>query len=420
MRVLIINQYFPPEVEPSASKMHEVAREWVRDGFEVVVIAGIPSYPSGIVDARYRRALWRVERIDGIQVIRTYAAPSRPGAVVRRILSHLSFMISATVAGLFVKGCDVVLASSPPLEVALTGLLVARLKRRPFVFEVRDLWPDDAISLGLIHNRVIIGLTRLAERFCYRKADRVVVVSPGFVDYVASSGVEKKKIEVIVNGTDTALFRPRGTKDPLLRALFPEGSIIVLYAGTFGLQHNLITVMRTAALLKGESGLSFLLIGDGCDRVELQKAKVGWDLENVVLLPVQTRRRIASLISSADICLVHTARYDINLRNLPAKVFDYMACARPIVIAGRGEARALVEGAGAGTPAEPDDPESLRRALLSLADDPGLRARLGENGRRFAIAHCSRQVVATHYGGLLAETVAGWNGEGSIARGRLN
>jgi colanic acid biosynthesis glycosyl transferase WcaI len=420
VHVLIINRYFPPEVEPSASKMHEIAREWVRSGLEVTVIAGIPSYPSGVVDRRYRRCLWRVERTDGIQVVRTYAAPSRPGEILRRILSHLSFMISGTVAALFMKRCDVVLASSPPLEVALTGLLVARLKRRPFIFEVRDLWPDDAISLGLIQNRLIIGFTRLAERFCYRKADRVVVVSPGFVDHVASTGVEKKRIEVIVNGTDTVLFRPRGTKDPLLRDLFAEGSTIVLYAGTFGLQHNLITVMRTAALLKGENGLSFVLIGDGCDRAELQKAKAGWDLENVVLLPVQPRRKIASLIASADICLVHTARYDINLRNLPAKVFDYMACARPIVIAGRGEARALVEGACAGTSAEPDDPESLRGALLSLAGDPGLRALLGENGRRFAIAHCSRQVVATHYVGLLAETVAGWNGAGTAGRGRLN
>jgi len=416
VRVLIVNQYFPPEVEPSATKIHEVSREWVRSGLSVTVITGMPNYPSGVIRPGYRHRLWRVERVDGVRVIRVFAIPASAGSFVRRVLGHLSFMVSAGVASLFAGECDVVVASSPPLEVGLVGLAVARSRRRPFVFEVRDLWPDAAISFGIIRNRSIIKLARLAERICYRHASRVVVVSPGFVDHVLNHGVSRGNVKIIINGTDTFLFRPRRERDPLLKELFRNGKHIVLYAGTFGLQQNLITVLKAAALLKGTPDIGFVLVGDGCDRGKLERARAEWRLRNVVILPLQSRRRVASLISSADICLVQTGRCELNLGNLPAKLFDYMACGRPIVIAGKGQARMLVEKAGAGTAAEPDDPESLCRAVLALTGNQAQRECLGRNGRRFALVNCSRQIVAGRYLSLLDDVVNDREGRSSGRR----
>ena len=239
MKILYISQYFIPEVEPSASKVFELSKEFAGLGHEVTVITGFPNYPSGRLYSNYRLRLFMREFLQGIKVIRVFLVPAASGNYARRVAGHISFMFSALVAGIFIQRPDVVICSSPPLEIAVAGWVVSRIKRAKFVFEVRDLWPDDAIQLGIVKNSILSRALVWFEKFIYRQADLIVPVSNGFVKHILSSGVKKEKIKVILNGTDINLFHPRETKEQF----FVKDSFICLYLGTQGLQNNLIPLM---------------------------------------------------------------------------------------------------------------------------------------------------------------------------------
>lgn len=406
MRILFFNQYFPPEIEPSAAKVHEVGRELVKMGHQVTVITGFPHYPSGAIPSEYRRKLAQTEECDGIQVLRTALFPASTSRFLLRTLSHLSFLISSALRSLGSGPCDVVISSSPPLEIALAGIFVSRLKRKPFVFEIRDLWPDDAIHLGLLKGRVPIAIAKWIERLAYRQAKRIVPVSPGFVPYLLSEGLPEPKVRVIINGTDVHLFRPEAAWSRVGR-LFnaDDGNFTVIYAGTHGLQHHLETVLETARLLAEHRNIRFLLVGDGREKAKLLAKRRQFGLTNVQFLPARPREKIATLIAGADICLLHTADMMINTRNIPAKLFDYMAAGRSIVAGARGQAQRLVERAQTGITVSPENPSEMAEAILQLYSDSHLRAQLGANGRKYALEHFSRQLIAQQYAQLLEEVL---------------
>lgn len=404
MRILFINQFFPPEIEPSATKVHEVGRELVRLDHQVTVITGFPNYPTGVIPPEYRGKLVQTEEWDGIRVLRTALLPVSTSRFLLRTLSHLSFLISSSLRSLGSGPCDIVICSSPPLEIALAGIFISRLKRKPFVLEIRDLWPDDAIHLGLLKGRVPIAIAKWIEHLAYRRASMLVPVSPGFVPYLLREGVPEWKIRVIVNGSDVNVFRPDGAQSAMGRH-FPDGDFVVIYAGTHGLQHHLETVLETACLLREHQEIGFVLAGDGNEKTKLLEKQRQLGLTNVQLLPTQPREKIAALIGGADVCLVHTADMMINTRNIPAKLFDYMAAGRPVVVAARGQARSLVEQAQAGIAVSPEDPHGMAEAIVQLCNDSGLRAQLGVNGRKYAVEHFSRQIIAQQYTHLLKEVL---------------
>lgn len=409
MRILYVNQYFPPEIEPSATKVHEVGRELVHLGHHVTVITGFPNYPAGVIPREYRGKLAQTEEWDGIRVLRTALFPARTSRFLLRTLSHVSFQISSALRSLGSGLCDVVICSSPPLEIALTGIFISWLKRKPFVFEIRDLWPDDAIHLGLLKGKVPIAIARWIEHLAYCRASKVVPVSPGFVPYLLNASVSEQKIEVIVNGTNVDLFRPSHPTylpqgDGCSQTGMKDG-FIAIYTGTHGLQHHLETVLEAASLLKAHENIRFVLVGDGREKPGLLERKNQLGLNNVELLPTQPRQEVATLIARAGVCLIHTADMMINTRNIPAKLFDYMAAGKPIVVGANGQARTLVEQAQAGTAVAPEDAQGMADAILTLYGDRELRERLGANGRKYAVQHFSRQIVARQYAQLLKEAL---------------
>ncbi len=397
MKILYLNQYFPPEIEPSAAKVHEVGRELVKMGHQVTVITGFPNYPSGTIPSEYRGRLFQREAWDGIQVLRTALFPASTSQFLLRMFGHLSFLISSVLRSLGSGSCDVIICSSPPLEIALAGIFVSWLKRKPFIFEVRDLWPDDAIQLGLLKGKAPIAIARWIEQLAYRQANKLVSVSPGFVPYLLKEGVPKWKIRVIIGGTDVNLFRPEAGRS------HGDGDFTVIYAGTYGLQHHLETVLETARLLAPCEDIGFLLIGEGREKAKLLAKRRQLGLTNVQFSPSQPREKVAASITGADVCLLHTADMMINSRNIPAKLFDYMAAGRPIVAGAKGQARCLVEQAQTGIVVSPEDAEGMAAAILQLYEDGKLRARLGTNGREYALEHFSRQFIAQQYAQLFEE-----------------
>ena len=406
MRILYLNQYFLPEIEPSAAKVYEVGRELVKMGHQVTVITGFPNYPSGGIPSEYRGRLFQREAWDGIQVLRTALFPASTSHFLLRTLSHFSFLISSLLRSLGSGPCDIVICSSPPLEIALAGVSVSWLKRKPFVFEIRDLWPDDVIYLGLLKGRAPIAIARWIERLVYRRASMIVPVSPGFVPYLLNEGVAEWKIRVIVNGTDVNLFRPEAVRSHVGRRFSAaQGHFTVIYAGTHGLQHHLETILETARLLAEYQDIRFLLVGEGSEKAKLLAKRQQLRLTNVQFFPAQPREKIAVLVAGADLCLLHTADMMINTRNIPAKLFDYMAAGRPIVAGVRGQAQRLVEQTQAGIVVSPEDAEGMAAAILELYRDSELRVRLGTNGRKYALEHFSRQLIAQQYAQLLEEVL---------------
>jgi glycosyltransferase involved in cell wall biosynthesis len=407
VRILFFCQYYPPEICAPAARTHEHARRWAAEGHSVTVVCGLPSHPTGVVPEAYRgRALIR-EEIDGVEVLRCwlYATPNR--GAVRRSLSFFSFMCSSVFWGIFRTGpCDVVAGTSPQMLCALGAWCIAAVKRRPFVLEVRDLWPKQIIDLGVIRNPVIIRLLKGIEMFLYRRAARIVPVAPATGDAIAARGIDRQKICTITNGIQTDFFEP-GDRMNRVREEHGWGPdrIVALYIGTHGLSQGLDTVLDAAAALREREEILFVFAGEGAEKERLKKKAAAMELGNTLFLPVQPKAGMPEWYNAADICLVPLKKREVFLYNIPSKMFEIMACARPMVLGAAGQARDLLETAAAGIAVPPEDSAAFAAAIEKLADNPELRAGYGRNGRAHAERYYDRNRKAEEYLACL-ETVA--------------
>ncbi|HPO14109.1 MAG TPA: glycosyltransferase family 4 protein [Candidatus Hydrogenedentes bacterium] len=404
MKILFLCQYFPPEMGAPAARTHEHARHWAQQGHDVTVVCGIPNHPNGIVPEQYRGTPLYRETIDGIRVLRCwlYATPNK--GVLLRSLSFATFMFSAIFfAVVAAPKCDVVVATSPQLLCGLAGYIVAFLKRRPFVLEVRDLWPRQIVDLGVVKNKWVIRLLTGIEMFLYRRAKGIVTVAEATTGEIASRGVPLKKLHTITNGIDEEFFTPQN-RMVHLRELGAWGeSIVVMYVGTHGLSQGLSTILETADLLRSNPNIRFVFVGSGAEREMLIEKAREMYLDNVDFLPMQPKEKMPECYAAADICLVPLKKRAVFLYNIPSKIFEIMACARPIVLGVEGQAKEVVEEAGAGITVEPENPKAFAEAITRLAEDEDLRCDYGEQGRAFAITHYSRRQKAEKYLNCLQE-----------------
>ena len=403
MNILVLSQWFPPEPGGGPARFLEMGREWAAAGHNVHVIAGIPNWPTGIVDRRYRGKRYVKEAWEGLDVRRAWVYPARNEGRLRRILNHVSFLISSPAVTFASRvPSDVVVATSPPLLAGLAGMLIARRRGVPFVFDVRDLWPDAIFELGQMRSPPIRRTLRALERTLYRRSAAVVPVAEAFIEPIRSRGA--RRIDLIPNGADIDFFSP-GPPDPHLRTeLGWEGRFVVMYAGTLGLAHGLTTVIEAAEACR-DSSVLFSLIGDGADRPQLETASVARGLDNLQILPLQPRSRMPTLYRSADACLVSLRPLPLFDGFIPFKVFEIMACARPILAAVAGRALSIVQSAESGLPVKQGSAQSLLEAIETLREDPSEAAALGARGRRYVTQHYDRRALANLYRQLL-EAVA--------------
>jgi glycosyltransferase involved in cell wall biosynthesis len=397
MRILYLSQYFPPEVGATQTRAHEMARGLVEADHRVTMIAELPNHPSGIVPPEYRGKLYERSELDGIEVIRVWVKASPVKTFRTRMAFYVSYMVSATVAGLFLaRGkFDVIYATSPPLFVGAAALAASYLRAIPLVFEVRDLWPESAVSLGELRNRRAIALAERLERACYQRARRIVVVTEGIRQRLLERGLPPEKLVVIPNGANTELFRPRPEAGLALRQeLGLEDAFVVLYAGIHGIAQGLDTVVEAARLLQNAPNIRFLFVGEGPVKADVIALAQQYGLENLRFHPEVPRERMPAFLSAVDVALVPLRRLELFRGALPSKMFDAWAAGCPTLVSIEGEARSVLEEAGAGRFVIPEDPHSMVEAIRSLSEDRKACQRMGLRGRVFVQEHFSRRAQA--------------------------
>ena len=405
MKILYLSQYFPPEIGATQTRAYEMATGLIRAGHQVTILTEVPNHPEGIIRPEYRGRLWAREDLNGMEVIRVWVKASPTKNLSTRLAFYLSYMINATLAGLLLArgSYDVVFASAPPLFVGGAALVLSRLRRLPLVFEVRDLWPQSAIELGEIKNPWAIRLAERLESLCYQRSARLVAVTQGILQELLRRGYPEGKLTYIPNGANTALYQPRPKDPEIVKRLGLEGKFVAIYTGLHGLIHGMEAIIESARTLRDQRDLLFLLVGGGVRKSELKAMAERYGLENVLFLPEQPESELPRYLSCADIGLATTKRLKLCEGTLPVKMFSYMACGLPVILAVKGEAREVLEEARAGIPVEPEDPGQLAAAILRLRDDPALRQEYGRNGREFVTKRYDRRKLAAELEGVLRE-----------------
>lgn len=404
MRVVIFSHYFPPEGNAPASRIHALARRWVAAGDEVHVITCAPNVPDGVVYEGYANKLIQTDTVDGIRVTRvwTYMAANR--GVVRRAMNYISYMVTAALAGLFVKRPDLVVATSPQFFCGWAGVIVSKMRRLPFILEIRDLWPDSIVAVGALKGRCLLKMLEKIESLMYASADHIVTVGDGYKQRLIQKNVHPDKISIVMNGIDGELSQPQEPDQMLVHRWGLDGKFVCSYIGTVGMASGLDTVLRAAEKLsrRGHDHIRFLIVGDGAVRVELERQTRMMGLENVVFTGRQPREMVPMYLSISDACLVHLRKAELFATVIPSKIFEAAGAAKPIIIGVEGCARDLVLRAGAGIAMESDNEDELIAAVLHLADDPERRRRLGEAGYNYFTRRNDRDAQAVDYGSIMA------------------
>jgi colanic acid biosynthesis glycosyl transferase WcaI len=399
VKILYVAQYFPPEMGAPAARVDELSHRWAGMGHDVTVLTGFPNHPTGVVPAEWQsrlRGLIYKEVVDGVRVVRTWLWPLPNRKAHERIRNYASFWLSASLSGLGLNKPDVVIGSSPQLLAALAGWWLAWWKRVPFVFEVRDLWPESLAAVGAgdeggsLHR--ILGAI---AGFLYRRSQHIVVVTPAFKEHLIQHWkVAANKISIVENGVEIDLFRPC----PPLVVPGAEGKFVICYIGTMGMAHGLETLIATVEHLRRVLPKAlFLMIGEGAEKGRVQELARTRALTNIIFLDQQPRERIPAYIAGSDVCLVLLKKTELFKTVIPTKLLEYMACEKPVIVAVDGQARRMVEEANSGIFVEPDDSNALAGAIVRLETDPDQRRRMGISGRQFILSRLSREQTAATY-----------------------
>ncbi len=412
MKILFFSHYFPPEVNAPAARTHDHGRQWVRDGEEMTVITGRPNCPKGVIFDGYKNRL-RPDReeLDGIRVVRVWTIIAPTKGIYRRTLNYLSYLFSATWAGLFEPRPDVIVATSPQFFCAWAGLLVGMIRRIPVVVEVRDIWPASIEAVGAIRNRPALGLLVLLEKAMYRWARHIITVGDGYRQHIIERyPAGRDKVSIITNGVNLGKIQPRDPDPQFLAENGLEGKFVCSYIGTIGMAHGLSVVLRAAQLLKqkGRTDVAFLLVGDGAQRTDLEQRARMMGVDSMVhFLGLRPTGEVLKILASSDVLLVHLRGCELFQTVIPSKIFETMAMQRPIIMGVTGEALDIVMRAHAGLPMRPDSEQDLVQAVETLIDRPELAAELSAAGRRFVAEHYNRETLADEYVGILRAIVEG-------------
>ncbi len=403
MRILFLSHYFAPEGNAPATRVFELTRRWARAGHHVTVITCAPNVPAGVVYEGYANRWLQREEVEGVELIRvwTYLAANR--GTTRRILNYLSFMLTASLAGLRVPRPDVVIATSPQFFCGWAGVLVAKLRRLAFVLEIRDLWPESIVAVGALSNSKLIRLLEWLELRMYAAADRVVTVGEGYREKLERKGVATRDLHIIPNGVDREVFRPDADGTAVRQEYGLGDRFVCAYLGTIGMGSGLEIALRAARRLRdaGRDDVRLLLVGDGAVRDQLERRAGAEGLEQLVFAGQQPKARMPEFLAATDACLVHLTRTELFKTVLPSKIFEASASGKPIILGVEGLAAELVSSAEAGVCIEPENEGELVEAVTKLASDRALAAKLGCNGRERIAPHFDIERLAGEYIALL-------------------
>jgi glycosyltransferase involved in cell wall biosynthesis len=395
MHILLIHQAFAALDEPGGTRHIEIARVLAEKGQQVTIITSPVSYLTG--KTRGVATRWRMsEQVSPrIRILRVYTYPALHKSFFHRVISFFSFMFSSFFVGLAVKEVDLVWGTSPPIFQGWTAWLLARLKRVPFLFEVRDLWPAFAIAIGVLRQKTLIWLSLGLEKFLYEHADAIVVNSPGFIDHIEKRG--GKNIQLVENGVDPDMFISASKGKNFREKFNLQQNCVILYAGAHGISNDLTVVLQAAEILKNEKKTKFVFVGDGKEKPSLLQMAQEKGLTNTLFLPSVAKSEMAEVIAGADACLAILKPLDLYKTTYPNKVFDYMAAGKPVLLAIDGVIREVVEKANAGIFVEPGNPKPLADAARWILQNSNQAVSMGLNGKNYVNNHFHRTALAEKF-----------------------
>jgi glycosyltransferase involved in cell wall biosynthesis len=404
VRILFLSHYYPPEVNAPANRVHEHARAWVKDGHEVTVITGVPNHPRGQLFPGYANRWLQEEHRDGVRVLRTWMYLTANEGFARRTANYVLFMLTAIWASRRAPRPDVVVATSPQFFCGIAGAVVGALKRRPFVLEVRDLWPESIVALGqLRRGSWPARALEAVERWLYRRARGVVVVTRAFARHIAARGVPERRIALVTNGIDGDAWTPRAPSPELLAARGIGGAYRVGYVGTLGLAHGLGTALDAAERL-AEDDVHFVFVGDGADRARIEEDARRRGLANVHFTGLVPHDEVPAWLASLDVLLVMLRDLPVFETVIPSKLFEFAAMERPVIVsAPKGEVREMVEEAGTGVAIDAESAEQLAEAITALRHEPERARHLAARGRAWVEQSFRRDALARRMAAFLAE-----------------
>ena len=377
MHILFLTDNFPPEGNAPASRTYEHAREWVKLGHDVTVITCAPNFPEGVLFDGYKNKWYQREVMEGINVVRVKTYITANEGFVKRILDYISFGVMGGIAGLFQTRPDVIVSTSPQFFCACGAWVLSVVRWKPWVFELRDIWPASITAVGAMEKSTIIRVLEKLEMFLYRRADRIVAVTNSFKTELIERGIDGDKIDVVINGVDLSKYSPVETKSPALADQYGlAGKFVVGYIGTHGMAHALDKVLDAAALLQDNDDVRFLFAGGGAERASLERLAAERGLSNVVMMPRQPKEAMPAVWSLCDISLISLRDTPLFTKVIPSKIFESMGMGLPMVIAcPAGEATDIIADTSSGVMVEPENSEALADCIAGLYSD---RTRLAE------------------------------------------
>lgn len=403
MHILFLSDNFPPEGNAPANRTYEHAREWVRLGHIVTVITCAPNFPEGVLFPGYQNKWYQREVMDGINVVRVKSYITANEGFARRVLDYVSFGVMGCVAGLFQKPPEVIVSTSPQFFCACGAWLLSVLRRTPWVFELRDIWPASITAVGAMNKGVVIRVLEKLEMFLYRRADRIVVVTNSFKAELAERGIDVDKVDVVINGVDLSKYSPTESKNLAMADQYNlTDKFVVGYIGTHGMAHALSKVLDAAERLQGNDEVRFLFAGGGAERADLERLAIDRGLENVVMMPRQPKEAMHAVWSMCDISLISLRDTPLFTKVIPSKIFESMGMGLPMIIASpEGEATEIIKTTASGVVVAPEHPEALtacitalysdRRRLTELADASKLSAENYDRARQAVLMLASLQ-----------------------------
>lgn len=372
MHILFLTDNFPPEVNAPASRTFEHCREWVRAGHRVTVITGAPNFPIGKVYDGYKNKIWQTETMEGIRVVRVWTYITANEGFAKRVIDYVSYMVSATLASPFVRKPDLVVATSPLLFTAMAGWAVGCIHRIPFVFELRDIWPESIKAVGAMSDSIVIRFFERIEMFLYKKAARIIPVTNSFKRKLIERGVDGNKIKVITNGVDVSRFQPCAKDEELVDRYGLHGKFVAGYIGTHGMAHSLETILQAAERMKGLEGgenFRFILLGNGARKQALKDKAREMGLGNVIFIDSVPKDQVVRYWSLLDVSIIHLRKTPIFTTVIPSKLFECMGMGIPVLHGVAGESAEIVEREKVGLVFEPENDKELVEKLILLKID---------------------------------------------------
>lgn len=394
MHILFLTDNFPPEGNAPATRTYEHAREWVKQGHNVTVVTSAPNFPEGKLYEGYKNNWYQKSVLEGIEVRRVKTYITANDGFVKRTLDFMSFMVSGFFAGIFVKNVDLIVATSPQFFTTVAGHGLSVFKRKPFVFELRDIWPASIYAVGAMKKSAIISLLEKLELYLYRRAAKIISVTNSFKSELVARGVKANKIDVVRNGVDLSTYSRLDKDQELLKRYKLDGKFVVGYLGTQGLAHGLEYLIDAAKLLEKNENIVFVFVGTGSASQMLKEKVEHLRLKNVLMLGRQEKSMMPNFWSLSDISVVHLKNAPLFQTVIPSKIFESMGMGLPILISmPEGEATSIVTKHSAGVVVTPESPELLAEKIMQLCVQPDLLKELSQSALQ-AAKHFDRKTLA--------------------------